>query len=85
VIILLEARPEVIARRVSRVDDRPLLSESQQGPLLGRIEALMRQRAPFYEDHNFRVDTSEMSPEQVMAEILAYLEQMPDVSDRNSE
>jgi broad-specificity NMP kinase len=45
----------------------------------------MRQRAPFYEDHNFRVDTSEMSPEQVMAEILAYLEQMPDVSDRNSE
>jgi shikimate kinase len=85
VIILLEARPEVIARRVSRVDDRPLLSASQQGPLLGRIEALMRQRAPFYEDHNFRVDTSEMSPEQVMAEILAYLEQMPDVSDRNSE
>ncbi len=85
VIILLEARPEVIAGRVSRIDNRPLLSGNQQGLLLGRIESLMRQRAPFYEDHNFRVDTSEMSPEQVVAEILAYLEQMPEASDRKPE
>ena len=48
VIILLEARPEVIARRVSGIDDRPLLSGSQKQPgrLVERIEALMRQRAP---------------------------------------
>ncbi len=85
VFILLEARPEVIAWRVSRVDDRPLLSESQKGPLLGRIEALMRQRAPYYDDHDFRIDTSEASPEQVVTQILAYLERGPDASDRNSE
>jgi shikimate kinase len=85
-IILLEARPEVIARRVSRVDYRPLLSESQdQQHLLERIEALVRQRAPYYEDHDFKVDTSEMSPEQVMSEILAYLDRMPEPGDRKAE
>jgi len=87
VIILLEARPEMIAGRVSRIDNRPLLSGSQkqQQQLLERIESLVRQRAPYYGDHDFRVDTSEMSPEQVMAEILAYLEQMPEASGRKPE
>jgi shikimate kinase len=85
VIILLDARPDVIVRRVSLVDDRPLLSGVRQGPLLARIEALMRQRAPFYEDHNFRVDTSEMSPEQVMAEIMSCLKQTPDARGRKPE
>ncbi len=86
VIILLEARPEVIAGRVSRVDDRPLLSgnRKQQQQLLERIETLMRQRAPYYDDHDFRVDTSEMSPEQVMAEVLAYLERMPEAGSQKS-
>jgi shikimate kinase len=73
-IILLEARPEVIAGRVSRIDNRPLLSGSQkQQQLRERIEELIRQRAPFYEDHDFRVDTSEASPEQVAEAILRYL------------
>ncbi len=85
VIILLEARPEVIARRVSRVDDRPLLSESQkQQQLPERIEALVRQRAPYYDDHDFRVDTSEASPERVVAEILAYLERGPEARSQKS-
>ena len=85
-IILLEARPEVIVRRVSLVDDRPLLSENQnQQQLLERIEALVRQRAPYYDDHDFRVDTSEMSPEQVMSEILAYLDRMPKAVDRKAD
>ncbi len=75
VIILLEARPEVIARRVSGIDDRPLLSGSQKQPgrLVERIQALMRQRAPYYADHDFRIDTSEASPKQVVAEILTFL------------
>jgi shikimate kinase len=85
VIILLEARPEVIARRVSRVDDRPLLSESQQQQqVLERIEALRRQRAPYYDDHDFGVDTSEASPEQVVAEILAFLERVPEARSQQS-
>ena len=86
VIILLEASPEVIARRVSRVDDRPLLSGSQkqQGRLIERIEALMGQRAPYYEDHDFRVDTSETSPDQVVAAILSFLEQRREAGDYNN-
>jgi shikimate kinase len=75
VIILLEARPVVVASRVSWNDERPLLAGSQQQrQLLERIEGLLRQRAPFYADHDFMVDTSEISPEQAAAKIEAYLD-----------
>jgi shikimate kinase len=78
VIILLEARPDVIAGRVARNDSRPLLSGSQkqQGRLLEQIEDLMRRRAPYYANHDFKVDTSEASPDQVAVEILAFLKLM---------
>jgi shikimate kinase len=78
VIILLEARPEVIAGRVASNDSRPLLSGSQkqQGRLQEQIEDLMRRRAPYYADHDFRADTSEASPDQAVVEILAFLKQM---------
>lgn len=75
VIILLEARPEVIARRASSNDTRPLLSmdNREQGQLLEHIEALMEQRAPHYEDHDFRIDTSEAEPALLVSQILAWL------------
>jgi shikimate kinase len=74
VIILLEARPEVIAGRVSRIGNRPLLSESQkQQQLQERIEELIRQRAPYYEVHDLRIDASETSQEQVVETILGFL------------
>jgi shikimate kinase len=83
-IILLEARPEVIARRVSRADDRPLLLESQiRQQLQERIETLVRQRASYYGDHDFRVDTSDLSPEQVLEQILVYLK--PEAGERKAE
>jgi len=82
-IILLKASPKVIARRVSRADDRPLLSESrQQQQALERIEGLMRQRAPYYDDHDFQVDTSERDPEQVTVEILAFLGRGPETGNQ---
>lgn len=75
VIILLEARPEVIARRVSHSDTRPLLSRGskEQGQLLEHIEALMEQRAPYYEDHDFKIDTSEAEPAQLVSQMLVWL------------
>jgi shikimate kinase len=75
VIILLEAAPDVIARRTSLSDTRPLLSGSLGGPeqLQEAIEALLEQRKPCYQDHDYRIDTSEAGPAQVVEEILAYL------------
>lgn len=75
VIILLEAAPGVIARRISPSDTRPLLSGAsrEQGRLQEAIEALLEQRRPYYQDHDHRIDTSEAGPARVAEEILAYL------------
>jgi shikimate kinase len=78
VIVLLEARPESIAGRVARNDSRPLLSgrRKQQSRLLEQIENMLKQREQHYANHDFRVDTSDTSPDQVAAELLAFLQQM---------
>jgi shikimate kinase len=76
IVILLEAAPEAITRRVSRYDTRPLLSGSigARSRLRDRIAELLQQRAPFYADCDHRIDTSALSPEQVVAEIMDYLQ-----------
>ncbi len=62
VIFYLHAEPEEICRRLSGDTGRPLL---RGGRLEERVRELMRQRAERYADHDFMVDTTRMSPEQV--------------------
>jgi shikimate kinase len=72
-IVLLESRPEVISKRVRHHDVRPLLSRSSQ--LETQIEELLAERAPFYADYDLKIDTSDLSFEEVIDEILSYLQQ----------
>lgn len=67
VIVYLHARPEVIYKRVRRDTRRPLLQVEDQTK---RIKELLEYRAPFYADHDFAVDTSELAVAQVAEEIL---------------
>lgn len=75
VIILLTARPEVIVERVSSDDVRPLLTGPGGSPkqLLGKIMSLLEQRDPLYADCDLRIDTSNLRPEQTVAEIMLLL------------
>ncbi|MDH7577843.1 MAG: shikimate kinase [Bacillota bacterium] len=70
-IILLEAEPGVIARRLQRHHVRPLLVKGDN--LVAQIEALLKVRAPFYENHDFKVNTSDLSFEQVIENIICFL------------
>ncbi len=70
-IILLEAEPAVIARRVRHHSGRPLLKRGDD--LIARIESLLEARAPFYENHDFKIDTSNLSLEQVVKAIISFL------------
>ncbi len=71
VIVLLEARPEVIARRVRRHNNRPLLANRER--LIERIENLLQERAPYYEDCDCKIDTSDLSIQGVVDKIVAVL------------
>ncbi len=71
VIVLLEARPEVLARRLREAQNRPLLAGYPD--LEERIASLLAVRNPFYAAAcDFRVDTSDLEPAAVAARILAF-------------
>ncbi len=65
-LIALEARPETILSRAGGTD-RPLLSRENQ---LGRIKALLKERAQYYNRCDHRIETSNKNPEQVTAMIM---------------
>jgi 3-dehydroquinate synthase len=71
-IILLSAQPSVIADRVMKTAKRPLL---QGDDLNERIRNLLSERAPYYQDCDDRVDTSELSIEQVVERIISLLDE----------
>ena len=70
VIICLTARPEVVAARVDRSKiKRPKLTESGKSTL-ERVKELMAERADTYARADARVDTSDLSAEQVAERVL---------------
>lgn len=70
-IILLEARPEIIAQRVRHHNVRPLLSSKDR--LIEQIENLLQARAPYYEDCDCKIDTSNLSIQGVVDKIIVVL------------
>lgn len=66
-IILLKATPEVIFNRLQKEDNRPLLSRENK---LDRIAILMNQREDKYSRFKYCVDTSNLTVEQVVEEII---------------
>ena len=81
VIILLTARPSVIAERVKKTGSRPLL---QVDNLKGRIRELLSERAPYYQDCDYRIDTSELSIEQVVERIISLLEEDQELGEADT-
>jgi shikimate kinase len=67
ILISLQARPEIIFKRVQkRAGQRPLL----QGPdPLSQIKRLILEREPYYRRATFTIDTSDMPLEEVVHEI----------------
>jgi 3-dehydroquinate synthase len=65
-VVCLTARPQVIWQRVMKVKHRPLLRVRDPRR---RIEELLAERAPFYAQVHFSVDTSDISPAQVVRRI----------------
>ncbi len=67
ILVALQARPEVILKRVGRrVGERPLLRGADP---LSRIQSLLADRAACYRDVDLTIDTSDLSTEEVVRRI----------------
>lgn len=77
-LVLLETSPIVIARRVSNKKDRPLLSDSPE--LIARIEELLAARESFYKG-DLEIETSDLSCEEVVEKILAFLQKDDEIKE----
>lgn len=77
VVISLMARPEIILERVNRDSTvRPVLEERKPGQSkLERIEEVLNNRMPCYQEANLIVDTSDRSVDSLVEEILIWLNQ----------
>lgn len=68
IIICLRANVETIMYRTRGRGHRPLLDSQKE-----KIQELLDKRKPFYEKADFFVDTDDLSPIQIVGEIMAYL------------
>ena len=73
VIICLSASTDAVLERTVRRGQRPVLDRADQGDRREAIEKLMNEREALYKPADFTVDTSELSPLQVVETILRYL------------
>lgn len=70
IIVYLRARPEVIHSRIKHESHRPLLQVKEP---IEKIKELLEHRAPYYANNDFMVDTSDLTVEEVVKEILKRL------------
>lgn len=73
VIVCLQADVETILERTASKGERPVLDKEDQGNRRLAIEKLIEERRELYRQADFSVDTSKLSPLQVVEEILHYL------------
>ena len=65
----LDARPEVILQRTSGYNHRPLL---QVDDPIDRIKELLKERDPFYAKADHRIDTSDLTINQIAENIIKF-------------
>jgi len=70
-VINLVASPTTILRRLQDDDERPLLRDSKS---LQQIQKLLMERESFYAEADIRIDTDEKNVEDVVRDILSFLE-----------
>ena len=59
--------------RTASKGERPVLDKEDKGDRRRAVETLIEERRPLYRQADFSVDTSKLSPLQVVEEILHYL------------
>lgn len=69
-IINLTAQIPIILQRTSDNNERPLLNVSQREQ---KMSELLNQREQYYQNCDLRIDTSELSPQEVCEKIIEWL------------
>ncbi len=69
-IICLTADPAVIQARIGRKKNRPLLKKDSSQV---KIEQLLKEREPFYQNCEFAVDTTNLASDEVVDLIMRFL------------
>lgn len=72
-IVCLTADVDTILVRTSRRGERPVLDNADDGNRRLAIEKLLSERSAMYQQCDFSIDTSELSPLQVVEAIIRYL------------
>lgn len=72
-IVCLTADVDTILARTSRRGERPVLDNADNGNRRQAIENLLNERSAMYQQCDFSIDTSELSPLQVVEAIIRYL------------
>ena len=70
--VWLNADPEILAARVSRRSNRPMLNSDLE--ILGRLKELAAVRDPVYALADLHIDTSDGNPEDSVSRVIAALE-----------
>ncbi|MCD6472991.1 shikimate kinase [Candidatus Aerophobetes bacterium] len=70
-IVCLWAKPGTILKRTSKKNTRPLLKGEKNRKK--RIEELLKMRQPYYEKADLKIETSNLSPEEIAEKILRVL------------
>lgn len=67
IVITLTAEPSVLGARVGRGEGRPLLGDHPERDL----ERILKERAPSYAEAHAAIDTGNLEPEEIAAEVIA--------------
>jgi len=73
VLVCLTADVDTILARTSRRGNRPVLDQADQGDRKKAIENLMEERKALYAQADYTVNTTEMSPFQIIEDICRFL------------
>lgn len=71
IMICLSARPEAILKRTAGYRHRPLLNNVENPEK--RIKELLSQRAPFYAQADYTIDTSDLEIPEVISRVLEHI------------
>jgi shikimate kinase len=71
-IITLTASTEVIKERIERRNNRPLLGKDKS---IEKIKELIEKREKYYKEADYQVDTTELSVDNVIDDILRYIKE----------
>ena len=72
-VVCLSANVETVLERTRKKGVRPVLDGKDEGDRRKAVESLMEERKALYEKADYTVDTSELSPLQVVEDIVRHL------------